>query len=89
MLLADQDRSRWDRAAISEASALLAALDAIAARVRSNLWHAARADALRQLGRTGEARRELSLALDLAQTGPDRRLLARRLAALSSDPGGG
>jgi RNA polymerase sigma-70 factor (ECF subfamily) len=161
VLLADQDRSRWDRAAISEASALLseavrrsagvagpyqlqahlsachatapswtdtdwdriiglydlllriapnsavslnravavgkrdgaaamlAALDAIAARVRSNLWHAARADALRQLGRTGEARRELSLALDLAQTGPDRRLLARRLAALSSDPGGG
>ena len=39
------------------AAAMLAALDTIAARVRSNLWHAARADALRQLCRTGEAKR--------------------------------
>jgi len=71
------------------AAAMLAALDAIVTRVRSNLWHAARADALRQLGRTGEARRELSLALDVTPAGPDRRLLARRLALLSSGPGGG
>ena len=69
------------------AAAGLAALDVIAGMRRSHLWHAARADALRRLGRRREARRELRLALDLAPTGPERRLLARRLDALCSDPG--
>jgi RNA polymerase sigma-70 factor, ECF subfamily len=158
VLLADQDRSLWDRAAISEASALLAEavrrsggvagpyqlqahlsgshstspgwsdtdwdriislydlmlrispnpavalnravavgerdgpaamlreLDAIVASPRSHLWHAARADALRRLGRPGPARQELALALAEAPTGPERRLLASRLAALSPGP---
>jgi predicted RNA polymerase sigma factor len=158
VLLADQDRSRWDRPTISEASALLAEavrrsggiagpyqlqahlsachstsaawadtdwdriiglydlmlrvsanpavalnravavgerdgpaamlreLDAIAAAPGSYLWHAARADALGRLGRPGPARQELALALAEAPTGPERRLLAGRLAALSPDP---
>src|SRR5215469_1264565 len=68
---------------------MLEELDAIAAAPRSHLWHAARADALRRLGRPGPARQELALALAEAPTGPERRLLARRLAALSPDPGPG
>ncbi|HEV2240710.1 MAG TPA: hypothetical protein VGR98_06660 [Streptosporangiaceae bacterium] len=50
---------------------------------RSYLWHAARADALRRLGQAEPARQELHLALEQAPTGPERRLLARRLAALT------
>jgi RNA polymerase sigma-70 factor (ECF subfamily) len=154
VLLADQDRSRWDRAAVAEASLLLAeavrrsggvagpyqvqahlaachttapswadtdwdrivglydlllrssanpavalnravalgerdgpaaglaALDVITELPRSHLWHAARAESLRRLGRVAEAREELLLAAELAPTGPERRLLGRRLAAL-------
>jgi predicted RNA polymerase sigma factor len=58
----------------------LAALDAIAGMARSHLWHAARAEALRRVGETGQARDALRQALDLAPTAPERRLLARRLA---------
>jgi RNA polymerase sigma-70 factor (ECF subfamily) len=159
VLLADQDRSRWDHAAIAEASALLAdavrrsggaagpyqlqahlaachavapswpdtdwdriiglydlvlagsanpavalnravavaqrdgpaaglaALDRISGLSRSHLWHAARADALERLGRPGDARQELIAAAGLAPTGPDQRLLARRLGALAGQPG--
>jgi RNA polymerase sigma-70 factor (ECF subfamily) len=155
VLLADQDRSRWDLAAISEASGLLsdavrrsggvagvyqlqahlsaahatapswqdtdwdrivglydlllrvhdnpavvlnravavgerdgpaaalAALDAAGGMPGSHLWHAARADALRRLGRLDDARSELREALTLATAEPDRKLLARRLAALA------
>jgi RNA polymerase sigma factor (sigma-70 family) len=64
-------------------SAGLAALDAITGMQRSHLWHAARAGALRQLGRRPEARRELRLALDLVPTVSERRVLTRRLDALS------
>jgi RNA polymerase sigma-70 factor (ECF subfamily) len=156
VLLADQDRSRWDHAAIGEASVLLAeavhrsggaagryqlqahlaacharalswadtdwtriiglydlilgvsanpvvalnravavaqrdgpaaglaALDGAGGMPRSHLWHAARADALERLGRADEARRELGVAAALAPTGPEQRLLARRLDALVS-----
>jgi RNA polymerase sigma-70 factor (ECF subfamily) len=65
------------------AQAGLAALDAIASHSRSHLWHAARADMLSGLDRDHEAEGELRLAVDLAPTGPDRRLLLRRLGALS------
>ena len=158
VLLADQDRSRWDRGKITEASALLAeavrrsggkagpyqlqahlsachsaapswadtdwdriiglydlllslsanpavalnravavgerdgpvsmlaALDTLPVQPRSHLWHAARADALHRLGRLEDARHELLDAVDLAPTGPERRLLARRLTALLPGP---
>ena len=154
VLLADQDRSRWDHAAIAEASGLLAeavrrsggvagpyqlqahlsachstapsyadtdwdrivglydlllrvsanpavalnravavterdgpaaglaALEAITGMARSHLWHAARADALRRLGETGQASDALRQAVELAPTAPERRLLARRLAEM-------
>jgi len=68
-------------------AAMLEALDALPAQPRSHLWHAARADALRRLGRLEEARHELLTAVDLAPTGPERRLLARRLTGLLPHPG--
>ena len=86
VLLADQDRA----VAVGErdgSAALLAALDSLPAQPRSHLWHAARADALHRLGRLEEARHELLTAVDLAPTGPERRLLARRLTALLAGPG--
>jgi RNA polymerase sigma-70 factor, ECF subfamily len=156
VLLADQDRSRWDRAEIAEATALLervgaarrtgpyglqaaiAAVHAGAARPQDTDWsrivalydllaaadpspvvalnravavaerdgpaaglalvdplvaggaldghhlaHAARADLLRRLGRTGEARAAYRRALELAGQEPQRRFLARRLAELA------
>lgn len=46
------------------------------------LAHAARADLCRRLGRTDEARVAYARALELAELGPERRLLERRLAAL-------
>jgi RNA polymerase sigma factor (sigma-70 family) len=62
------------------AAAELAALDGIADLSRSHLWHAARAEALRRLGRSEDAQQELRLALALAPTEPEQRLLTRRLA---------
>lgn len=47
-----------------------------------HLAHAVRADLCRRLGRTAEARRAYQQALGLAQQGPERRFLERRLAAL-------
>lgn len=63
----------------------LAVLDAIPGLGQSHLWHAARADALRRLGRPSEAREELRLAAGLAPTRPEKSLLVRRLDALSPD----
>ncbi|HZF07987.1 MAG TPA: RNA polymerase sigma factor [Thermoanaerobaculia bacterium] len=63
----------------------LALVDAILARgdLRDyHLAHAARADLLRRLGRTAEARAAYERALSLARQEPERRFLARRLAAL-------
>lgn len=47
-----------------------------------HLAHAARADLLRRLGRTAEARLAYQRALDLARQEPERRFLAQRLADL-------
>ena len=49
---------------------------------RYHLFHAARADLLRQLGRRQESRHAYERALTLAQQGPERRFLLRRLAQL-------
>lgn len=62
-------------------AALLAALDKLDGLSRSHLWHVAQA--LDRLGRGRQARAELQQAIDLAPTGPDRRLLAQRLASLA------
>ena len=70
-------------------AAMLAAVDALPPQPRSHLWHAARADALQRLGRVEEAGHELLTAIDLAPTGPERRLLARRLSGLLPPPGHG
>jgi RNA polymerase sigma-70 factor (ECF subfamily) len=45
-----------------------------------HLAHSAKADLLRRLGKTKEARASYQRALDLAQQEPERRFLARRLA---------
>ena len=46
-------------------------------------FHSTRADLLRRLGRTDEARIEYERALELAHTEPERRFLRRRVAELS------
>jgi RNA polymerase sigma-70 factor (ECF subfamily) len=64
----------------------LALIDAILARGELqdyHLAHSARADLYRRLGRTVEARESYARALELAQQGPERRFLARRLAELT------
>jgi RNA polymerase sigma-70 factor, ECF subfamily len=48
-------------------------------------YHSTRADLLRRLGRDAEARAAYARALELTGSGPERRFLERRLAALS-DP---
>ena len=47
-------------------------------------FHATRADLLRRLGRTDEAREEYERALALAHTEPERRFLERRVAELGA-----
>jgi RNA polymerase sigma-70 factor, ECF subfamily len=46
-------------------------------------YHSTRADLLRRLGRTGEARTEYQRALELAHTEPERRFLQRRVTEVS------
>jgi RNA polymerase sigma-70 factor (ECF subfamily) len=162
ILLADQDRARWDRARIAEGTALLrrassagpigpytlqaaiAAAHAVAPTAEATDWdrivglydllaradpspvvelnravavamrdgpaaglalvdallaggqldayhlaHAARADLLARLGRTGDARAAYRRALQLAGQEPERRFLRRRLEALAPGPAGG
>jgi RNA polymerase sigma-70 factor (ECF subfamily) len=48
-----------------------------------HLYHSARADLLRRLERLDEAAAAYRRALDLVQTEPERRFLARRLAEIS------
>ena len=63
----------------------LALLDALGdALAHVHLWHAARADLLRRLGRTAEAARAYREALARAGSEPERRFLQRRLAELAS-----
>ncbi len=45
-------------------------------------FHSTRADLLRRLGRNADAEQAYARALALAQTDPERRFLASRLAAL-------
>jgi len=66
----------------------LTLLDALAGDPRLAAHHllpAARADLLRQLGRTAEAAREYRRALELAGTDPEREFLTRRLTGLTAD----
>jgi len=49
-----------------------------------HLFHAARADLERRLGRVPEARRDYTRALELCRAEPERRYLERRLAELGS-----
>jgi RNA polymerase sigma-70 factor, ECF subfamily len=68
-------------------SAGLALVDALLERGQLHgyhLAHAARADLLRQLGRTAEARAAYQRALDLTQQEPERRFIQRRLSELGS-----
>jgi RNA polymerase sigma-70 factor (ECF subfamily) len=63
----------------------LALIDALLARgelAEYHLAHAARADLLRRLGRTADARAAYRRALSLTQQEPERRFLERRLAEL-------
>jgi RNA polymerase sigma-70 factor, ECF subfamily len=67
-------------------SAGLALLDALLGRGdldAHHLAHAARADLLRRLGRTADARAAYRRALDLARQEPERRFLRRRLEELA------
>lgn len=48
--------------------------------------HAARADFLRRLGRSSEARAAYQRALELTDSAPERRFIARRLAEVSEQP---
>lgn len=67
-------------------SAGLEIIDAILARgelTNYHLAHAARADLLRRLGRTSEARDAYQIALSLTQQEPQRRFLTRRLSELT------
>jgi RNA polymerase sigma-70 factor (ECF subfamily) len=63
----------------------LALIDAILARgdlEDYHLAHAARAELLRRLGRTVEARSSYERAIALTQQGPERQFIERRLAGL-------
>jgi RNA polymerase sigma-70 factor, ECF subfamily len=64
----------------------LALVDAILARGQLGdyqLAHAARADLLRRLGRTAEARAAYRRALELTRQEPQRRFIERRLDELA------
>ena len=61
----------------------LTAVDAIAGLGRFHLWHAARADMLRRLERTQEARDAYDAALTCEPSDPERRFLERRLSDLT------
>lgn len=66
----------------------LAALESIelGALEEYHLSHAARADFLRRLGRTGEAREAYARALELTQNAGERAFLERRIGDLKKDP---
>jgi RNA polymerase sigma-70 factor (ECF subfamily) len=53
-----------------------------------HLAHSARADFLRRLGRTAEARAAYERALELARQEPERRFLARRIEEMEGEAGG-
>src|SRR5262249_15143497 len=62
----------------------LALVDELARQLEDyHLWHAARADLLRRLGKTKPARDAYKAALARVGSDPERRFLERRLASLS------
>ena len=68
----------------------LALVDAILARGQLDAYHlahAARADLLRRLGRTADARAAYRRALELARQEPQRRFMEQRLNELAHGPG--
>lgn len=68
----------------------LVLIDELLARGALNdyhLAHAARADLLRRLGQTAQARAAYQRALALSQQGPEQRFLARRLTEIDSNRG--
>jgi RNA polymerase sigma-70 factor (ECF subfamily) len=63
----------------------LTRIDALAKDLADyHLWHAARADLLRRLGRNAESARAYRKALELVGSDPERRFLERRLAEVSA-----
>jgi RNA polymerase sigma-70 factor (ECF subfamily) len=74
--------------AVAEAEGLQAGLEAIAELELDNYHylHSTRADFLRRLGRTGEARVAYERALELVRSEHERRFLERRLAELQLQP---
>ena len=64
---------------------LVEALGAEGALEGYHLFHAARADLLRRVGRRDEAARAYGRAIDLASNQTERAFLARRLAEVRSD----
>jgi RNA polymerase sigma-70 factor (ECF subfamily) len=71
--------------AVAEADGLeagLRAIDRLEGLDGYQYFHSARADLLRRLGRTAEARPAYERALELARSGAERRFLARRVAEL-------
>jgi RNA polymerase sigma factor (sigma-70 family) len=68
----------------------LALVDAILARGQLDAYHlahAARADLLRRMGRTADARASYRRALELTRQEPERRFIERRLNELAQGPG--
>lgn len=74
----------WRAAAIAEGGAPERALELVDSPERGDYryLHSTRAELLRRLGRTEQARAAFEYALRLAATDPERRFLARRLAEL-------
>ena len=71
-------------------AAALAATEPLASRLDGyHLFHAARAELLRRLGRTDDARAADRRALDLTENPAERRLLETRIAQAGSDRSGG
>jgi RNA polymerase sigma-70 factor (ECF subfamily) len=74
VLLADQDRSTWDRALVAEGQAI----------VRECLFHAIRADLLRRLGHDSEAAAAYDAAIALTPNAAERKFLQRSREAVVS-----
>jgi RNA polymerase sigma-70 factor (ECF subfamily) len=72
--------------AVGRAEGATAGLAALPAIEGSPYAEAARGVFLSELGRVGQARKHFAKAMALARTEPERRLMARRLAALSAEP---
>jgi RNA polymerase sigma-70 factor (ECF subfamily) len=65
------------------AEAALPLVDGLASELGDyHLWHAARADLLRRLGRDADARAAYRAALERVGSAPERRFLERRLAGM-------